>query len=212
MPQTKLVFKEKELDGKVITIQFSVLNETIIMDILSDIGKVDECLFFLKTVLSMTGSFTINFAADNLPFQGEWCPDEKKINIRNSLDKINIIKTLFFECSNAINPGLIKKEIRVSNFLTADEYAQYIEEAERNSYLTAARVYGYGVAKCGWLEPTCDEIQLLDKKTWFQKSMHNGHYDYYKKYWNSINPLSHSSSFLDIKKKSPYLVFRKFGG
>ncbi len=81
MPQFNINFEEKELQNKTITIYFTDINAQIVTSVFQDIGKVGECLEFLKTVLNLIGSFTIDITRSDLSFQGEWCLDNKTINI-----------------------------------------------------------------------------------------------------------------------------------
>ncbi|MGQ3887485.1 hypothetical protein ACQUW5_00455 [Legionella sp. CNM-1927-20] len=158
------------------------------------------------SVLANISDVKINFSQDNLQFQGQWSVKKKEIQVKGSLPLEKKLQTFIFELCNATNPALTRSKLNYSNFLTAEEYATYIEMAEYESFQQAISLYRDIVyANPGVLPSLTDkELQqfkiLLDVNSYLEHVKKNGHYDHYLNEYDRTRGYKENSIFAEQNK------------
>lgn len=201
------------------TIEIILTNDNLIHPIvvlceeenLSNITKLftlfqssNNCIKALSS-LSKTPSVKLNFTRDDIKFQGHWLAEEKEIHVKKNLPLEKMLQTFIFELCNANNPKLQTSKLKYSNFITAEDYAIYVETAEHQSFKQATLLYMDIFSKNpGELEtPSNVELKQLrmlnDDNTYLTYVKSNGHYDNYVKNYNKA--MRKTNSFFDVQHK-----------
>ncbi|MBA3662258.1 MAG: hypothetical protein H0W64_11040 [Gammaproteobacteria bacterium] len=147
----------------------------------------------LKQLITQHPNLLLDFSKNNLFSLGCWLPEKNTIFIRNNLSQVELLQTFIFESCNAVNESFKDKKLNLKNFETAEQYAEYVEGNEYNSFIMAFSIYYMGIKNANWPEPeNMDKyIQSLDKNTWIKKSkekigVYQGGFSHFEGYINNF--------------------------
>ena len=171
-----------------LTLVYKKEDEDKLNKLMTMIDKMPSCRKKLSQ-LSQQRNVKIDFTQDRLPCQGQWQPNSSTIQVKRSLSLEKTLQTVIFEVCNATNDYLTKDKIKLSNFESGKNYADYLEMAEHISFIEACSLYlSILNANEDLSMPTEEELQqvnaLYSNDNYLAYVKSNGHYEYYVQKFN----------------------------